>query len=889
VIKMLKHAGMLCAVAGLATASQAQLVVGNDQTTGAGIYEISVTGGPQRTLVQDGTAASQAWSMAFDSNSRTLYWTSNRALYKAQYTNTGSLTPVFIGTVTLDGISTAMQGLAFDSVANKLYATRALSANAGIYEISTTTAVATLVVELPDTDFGGFDYDAANDVFYVCNDSPLETTVLGRGIYRVAKPLTSPTFQRVGLNPSGDSDIDGLAVGGGNVYLINDVGSQGIYVFNLNRAAYDPSLPSPLGSGAVFSSGTYIYTPPASGADMEISMTESPDCSVPVGGTATYTVTVRNNGPTAASNVVMTFTAPTNASGINAVPAASSSAGNVRTFNLGSIANGATRLVTLTMTPTGGTMLANASVATSSTDNVAGNNATSQTTFLQPVVPSTVAAKAIISTIASAPTSDVPGLPGKFVNNGFVATRPWNSPDGNYWVQQWATSLETTKDVVLVQGGPGGLSVIAQTRTTELPTVQASSTDLPPYFPLLGFDGVQGVNDSGTYAFSGNDTRFGFFDDGYIVTKSDASPLTLFAQENVTAAPAAFGPDFLYGSLRGNLHLANNGSLAFFSTFISTLDSTEVGALVKDNGATIIAQQGVTVPTGQSGLPQPMSVFYAGTSSRGFFPNANHTNWIYTGELAGDTDFNQVAVVGSAVVAQENNVLPGSGFTSEVLSIAANRMEPNGDWLLRGSNVNGTDWVVRNGSVIAKTGDAITASSTETWSNGPFAGTFFLMMSNSNGDTLIGGTTNSGNPLRNTAVVLNGTTELLRMGDPVDVNGDGEFGDGFYVRTFVDDRCFMTNTHAYFTVRLRSEASQYCGQPDADAGLALIRVALPGGGCPCSADFDGSGGTPDSTDIDAFFTAWLLGDAPADADCSGGTPDSTDIDVFFTQWLNGGC
>jgi hypothetical protein len=60
-------------------------------------------------------------------------------------------------------------------------------------------------------------------------------------------------------------------------------------------------------------------------------------------------------------------------------------------------------------------------------------------------------------------------------------------------------------------------------------------------------------------------------------------------------------------------------------------------------------------------------------------------------------------------------------------------------------------------------------------------------------------------------------------------------------------------------------------------------------GCPCAADYDLSGGTPDAGDIDAFFSDWLLGEAKADADCSGGTPDAGDIDVFFAQWLNGGC
>jgi predicted outer membrane repeat protein len=54
-----------------------------------------------------------------------------------------------------------------------------------------------------------------------------------------------------------------------------------------------------------------------------------------------------------------------------------------------------------------------------------------------------------------------------------------------------------------------------------------------------------------------------------------------------------------------------------------------------------------------------------------------------------------------------------------------------------------------------------------------------------------------------------------------------------------------------------------------------------------NADADGSGGTPDTQDIAAFFELWLLGDAPADFNCSGGTPDTQDIEDFFQCWLNG--
>lgn len=57
----------------------------------------------------------------------------------------------------------------------------------------------------------------------------------------------------------------------------------------------------------------------------------------------------------------------------------------------------------------------------------------------------------------------------------------------------------------------------------------------------------------------------------------------------------------------------------------------------------------------------------------------------------------------------------------------------------------------------------------------------------------------------------------------------------------------------------------------------------------CAADFNNSGGTPDTEDLDAFFSAWLAGDALADVDASGGTPDTADIGAFFDLWLAGGC
>jgi formylglycine-generating enzyme len=89
---------------------------------------------------------------------------------------------------------------------------------------------------------------------------------------------------------------------------------------------------------------------------------------------------------------------------------------------------------------------------------------------------------------------------------------------------------------------------------------------------------------------------------------------------------------------------------------------------------------------------------------------------------------------------------------------------------------------------------------------------------------------------------------------------------------------------------LRSVHRNLNANPIFEFGFIGFRISQPPtASCPCPADFDQSGGTPDINDIDAYFTAWLAGEPTADADCSGGTPDINDIDAFFAAWLAGGC
>lgn len=55
----------------------------------------------------------------------------------------------------------------------------------------------------------------------------------------------------------------------------------------------------------------------------------------------------------------------------------------------------------------------------------------------------------------------------------------------------------------------------------------------------------------------------------------------------------------------------------------------------------------------------------------------------------------------------------------------------------------------------------------------------------------------------------------------------------------------------------------------------------------CPADFNRDGGV-DGLDVEAFFVAWMEGDAVADVNFDGGV-DGSDVEAFFVAWQAGGC
>ncbi len=124
------------------------------------------------------------------------------------------------------------------------------------------------------------------------------------------------------------------------------------------------------------------FTTEQPGADLAISKTSDPNSVIP-GAPVTYTITVTNSGPLAASDVVVTDTLPLTVTFASASASQGSCSGlSTVTCDLGAINNGATATVTLVVTTTASGTFTNTAIVTSGvTDpNTANNSAAASAT-----------------------------------------------------------------------------------------------------------------------------------------------------------------------------------------------------------------------------------------------------------------------------------------------------------------------------------------------------------------------------------------------------------------------------------------------------------------------------------------------------------------------------
>lgn len=168
---------------------------------------------------------------------------------------------------------------------------------------------------------------------------------------------------------------------------------------------------------------TFVTTTSGTGADLKLTLSEPWDPAL-AGAPYSYSLTVQNLGPSAASLVTVTDTLPAGAAFASASAGCAHDAGLV-TCDLGTLNGGVSSTVVVTVVPAAGASITNtASASTASSDPVPANDTASATTGVVDAQP--VALE--VDGVAGSGVSDVNGVfePGERV----VVSPTWGNPSG---------------------------------------------------------------------------------------------------------------------------------------------------------------------------------------------------------------------------------------------------------------------------------------------------------------------------------------------------------------------------------------------------------------------------------------------------------------------------
>lgn len=423
----------------------------------------------------------------------------------------------------------------------------------------------------------------------------------------------------------------------------------------------------------------------------------------------------------------------------------------------------------------------------------------------------------IFSEVPGHATAQVPGLAGVEFS---AFSRPYVSPNGQYWLMLASAGAVTTTDKVVIQGaGPTYLGAALIVREND-PAPWAPSELVGDFSTTT--DMVMGINDSRHFAFS-NNTSGPTATDEYVVMHDGA--WHVIAQEG-SALPAPFA-DEVYGTTLVCNGITNGGRVGFQATAtVGPLPTTQDDFLFLGNG--VIAQAGVTVPGNQAnGTTYAWEVF----DSNDYYFDASGTNYIIQGDLVTlATTEDDVVVVNGNVVVQEGHPLPGTAphYPEGTYAVREIFMSPGGQYMVRGEFENDDDYLFVNGAVAALTGDDVPGFAGEHYDDARFTATFFHMVGNSNGQYVFGAVTDNPDENRDAVIVYDnglGVREvLLRQGDAVDLDGNGLLDDNAFIDIFNNDDGFLTNDlWFYFTADLINGAGTSIGQ-----GYLALYIPEPG-------------------------------------------------------------
>ena len=455
----------------------------------------------------------------------------------------------------------------------------------------------------------------------------------------------------------------------------------------------------------------------------------------------------------------------------------------------------------------------------------------------------------IYASVPGSPQAQVPGRSGLVFRSPTVSMLTLgHSPDGRHWIFKGFADdgLGNTIDVIVAGSGTLGATVADETETSP-----------DPLYGYSFFDSDVGINDAGQFAIGARLDGPDAGRDEVIIT----GPGLAIAVREGDPAPELADPlgvagDETFGNSLNSAHRLADGRVAFRADLIQGLaDSAFESALYI--AGNVVSQEGIDFD-GFSALP-----------GNTFASSADGSTWIV--EADDDPDIfgtTEAVVVNNAPQIREGDLLDGS----VVDAVFAVNITGGGTWFARGDWTDGDDWAVRDGALLARTGDPLPDGLDN------IGDAIGVATGDDDGNTLVVCSTDNPDPGIAKAMIYNGTDVLCRIGDPVDLDGNGSFDDDTVLRDIDPADAFISaDGHVYFFCTLRNESGT-------NLGSAFVRVPLPVDCGP--ADLNGDG-LLDFFDVSAFLAAFNAGDPVADF--NGDTLfDFFDVSAFLALF-NAGC
>ncbi|MCA9255241.1 MAG: hypothetical protein KDA33_06365, partial [Phycisphaerales bacterium] len=807
---------------------------------------------PDESTLPPGAGTDGPEGIAADESNRVFYWQDQARLYRTFFdlrdTN-GFMVSEYIADMqctTCTSITT-MDGLTYAN--GTLYGVRNSSGSTtgpeGIYSIDVATGAATLILDFTtdpgvgstsDIDVRSIAYNSADGLFYIFNNDNSTgfsgggagiytvdiDNVLGGGANAIALVEATPDVTLIcsGCGTSTTPDIDGMAIGDGKLYLTIDQPGD-ILAYDLATNLFDPSFTNPWAASELAAGATWApsaLAQPAGVANLRNALAVTTngndlvdDGNVGLGDQIVYTLTNENQGSEVAGSMMyeIEFTGSASVSVASAVGGLSTPVinGNTVTGVLAPFAINQPEMVTITVDTLGaGFVTATASVQPGGAfpDPFQLDNTKTHTAEVRdfPYVDAICYTERLPAEGGNGTSSTIfghPSLGGVFQVSILTSTNtiirpPYASPDGRYVGFVVTTTLDDTINDIIVLGEDGVFSAVAQQAVTTAPDSMLTLDEFILHPRLI-------PNNNGHFAINAATTS----GNNRGIFEWTGTGFTTLVQTG-DAIPAFNDPGITYGDTSiswGGVNFDGSGRFGTFLDFVDGLTSGQDQLLLANSGLSLLAHSETNGPMGTA------ETWNDAFNDDTYWLDGAGFDWIVQGGLTGSTLSDGVIVVNNQIVIQEDSVI--AGLTSNTSTLEYAQMAANGEWFAYGSTDDATeDWMVKGDgtsfSLLAKGGDPVYPGAPDNWDDATgqpsdsFSQGFHFVASNTQGDYVITGRTDRANRRKNTVCVLNGTTEILREGDPIDVDGNGMFDDNRYVRTFDEHTAVLTPSGDFYCV-----------------------------------------------------------------------------------------